>query len=242
VNGIAPELRATARAALLTALLASAPASAADPGTVERGRQIAAGAGLGPDLACARCHGAAGEGQPATGAPRLAGQPELYLEKQLEDFAAGSRPSGQVAPAAHRLEESQQDAVAAWYASLYATPYPPQPTGDPALIQQGGVLSAQGDAARGLRPCELCHAAAGVGIGPSFPYLAGQYADYTAAQLHAWRRGERRNDPLNVMAEIAKTLTDDEITALALYFARVRPLAAAVASPIPQEPIPPPPE
>jgi cytochrome c553 len=103
------------------------------------------------------------------------------------------------------------------------------------------VLSALGDDARDIRPCELCHADAGVGIAPSFPYLAGQEADYTVAQLQAWRAGTRRNDPLDVMADIAKALTVEEIAALGLYFARIRPATDVVASPIPEEPIPPPP-
>ena len=54
--------------------------------------------------------------------------------------------------------------------------------------------------------------------------------------------GARRNDPLEVMAEIAERLEEEEIRALALYFARVRPPLAALSSPIPAEPIPPPPE
>jgi len=232
---------------LLTALLAlacgspPAPGFAADPRVVARGRQIVSGAELPAALACARCHGLEGTGKPAEGAPRLAGQPQLYLEKQLDDFAAGSRESAKMAPVARALSAEQRAAVAAYFAALYDVPYPPAPTGDPALIQKGGVLSALGDAARDIRPCELCHADAGVGIGPSFPYLAGQEADYTAAQLEAWRSGRRRNDPLEVMAEIAKALTPEEITALALYFARIRPPGAVVASPVPEEPIPPPP-
>ena len=96
--------------------------------------------------------------------------------------------------------------------------------------------------AREIRACEICHADAGVGIAPSFPYLAGQYADYTERQLLQWKAGDRRNDPLNVMAEIAERLEDEEIRALALYFARVRPPPAVLSSPIPAEPIPPPPE
>jgi len=235
------------RVLLLTALLAlacgsaPAPAFAADPRLVALGRQIAAGFGLPAELACARCHGLAGSGRPGEEAPRLAGQPQLYLEKQLDDFAAGSRESAKMAPVARALSAEQRAAVAAYFAALYDVPYPPAPTGDPALIQKGGVLSALGDAARDIRPCELCHADAGVGIGPSFPYLAGQEADYTAAQLEAWRSGRRRNDPLEVMAEIAKALTPEEITALALYFARIRPPSDVVASPVPEEPIPPPP-
>jgi len=234
------------RALLLAALLALAPGAlppgfAADPRVVALGRQIVAGEGLLPELACARCHGLEGTGKPAEGAPRLAGQPQLYLEKQLEDFAAGTRQSERMAPVARALDAEQRTAVAAYFASLHAAPYPPLPTGEAALIQQGGVLSALGDDARDIRSCELCHADAGVGIGPSFPYLAGQYADYTAAQLEAWRTGRRRNDPLGAMAEIAKALSAEEITALALYFARIRPPGAVVASPVPEEPIPPPP-
>ena len=217
------------------------PGFAADPRLIALGRQIAAGFGLPAEFACARCHGLAGSGRPGEDAPRLAGQPQLYLEKQLEDFAEGSRESAEMAPVARALSTEQRGAVAAYFAALYDVPYPPAPTGDPALIQKGGVLSALGDAARDIRPCELCHADAGVGIGPSFPYLAGQEADYTAAQLEAWRSGRRRNDPLEVMAEIAKALTPEEITALALYFARIRPPADVIASPIPEEPIPPPP-
>ena len=225
----------------LLCCLVSFAASAADPREVARGREIAQGAGLAEDQACSRCHGLDGAGKPAEGAPRLAGQPRLYLEKQLEDFAAGTRQSAKMAPVARALDGDQRGAAAAWYAALSTTPYPPPPAGDPALIQQGGVLSAQGDEARALRPCELCHADAGVGVAPSFPYLAGQDADYTAAQLHAWRQGRRTNDTLNVMAEIAKALTEDEIAALSLYFARVRPTPAVVAKPEPAEPIPPPP-
>lgn len=230
----------TLPALLLTVALTS-PTLAADPRLVAQGRAIAQGDGLAADRACSRCHGLDGAGKPAEGAPRLAGQPQLYLEKQLADFAAGSRQSAKMAPVARALDADQRSAVAAWYASLYTTPYPPQPAGDPVRIQNGGVLSAQGDDTRAIRPCELCHADAGVGIGPSFPYLAGQDADYTAAQLQAWRQGTRRNDPLDVMAEIAEALTEDEIAALALYFARVRPAPAVVASPEPEEPIPPPP-
>ncbi len=231
------------RAAALVGLALGLPAAglAADPREIARGRQIVQGAELAPDLACAKCHGELGQGKPEERAPRLARQPRLYLEKQLADFAAGTRRSDRMAPVARALDAAQRSAVAAYFAALQDVPHPPQPAGDPRLIQRGGVLSAIGDDARAIRPCELCHADAGVGIAPSFPYLAGQDAGYTAAQLRAWRAGSRRNDPLDVMAEIAKALNEDEIAALALYFARVRAPAAVVSSPIPEEPIPPPP-
>jgi cytochrome c553 len=221
---------------------AAAPSLAADPRDVALGREIAEGGALPEEITCSRCHGALGMGRPEEQAPRLAGQPRLYLNKQLGDFAGGARVSERMAPVARALSPAQREAVAAYYASLHAVPYPEAPYGEPALVQEGGVLSAIGDAERGIRACEICHADAGVGIAPSFPYLAGQYAYYTERELLLWKAGERRNDPLDVMADIAERLEEEEIRALALYFARVRPPPDVLSSPIPAEPIPPPPE
>lgn len=233
-------MRLIAFGALAASLIAFA-AQGADPREVALGRGLAEGAGLPEERTCARCHGSVGVGRPEEGAPRLAGQPRLYLEKQLQDFAAGTRTNEKMAPVARALTDEQRAALAAYYASLQDVPYPAAPEGDPALIRRGGVLSAVGDGVREIRACELCHADAGVGIAPSFPYLAGQHADYTERQLRLWRQGERRNDPLEVMAEIARRLSDEEIRALAIYFARVRPPPGTVSSPIPADPIPPPP-
>jgi cytochrome c553 len=217
-------------------------AALADPREIALGQRLAQGGVLPPEQTCSRCHGALGEGKPEKDAPRLAGQPRFYLEKQLRDFAAGTRQSGEMAPVARALSAAQRGAAAAYFASLWSVTYPPPPEGDPLMIQAGGVLSAIGDPQRDIRACEICHADAGVGIAPSFPYLAGQYAAYTERQLRAWREGSRQNDPLGVMAEIAERLDERQIRALALYFARLRPPPAEVSNPVPEEPIPPPPE
>src|SRR5918994_1475680 len=218
------------------------PAGASGPREVGLGRQIAEGAVLPKERTCSHCHGVLGIGRPQQETPPLAGQPRLYLHKQLDDFAAGSRFSAKMTPVARALTPAQREAVASYYASLYAMPYPAAPYGDPSLVQKGGVLSAIGDMTRDIRACEICHADAGVGIAPSYPYLAGQYPYYTEKQLLLWKAGVRRNDPLDVMAEIALRLDEQEIRALALYFARIRPSPAALSSPIPKEPVPPPPE
>lgn len=232
------------RAALVVVLVGMlvGRADAADPREIARGRAIAEGAQLPDRLRCSRCHGVLGTGRPGEEAPRIAGQPAFYLEKQLEDFASGRRHSEKMEEVAQALDIPSRRAVAAYYSELRSIPYNPPPEGDPVLIQLGGALSAVGDPERRIRACELCHADAGVGIPPSFPWLAGQEADYTARQLFAWKRGLRSNDPLDVMAEIAKALDDREIEALALYFARVRPASADLSRPIPTDPIPPPPE
>jgi cytochrome c553 len=55
-----------------------------------------------------------------------------------------------------------------------------------------------------------------------YPRLAGQYAEYTEAQLKAFRSGERRNDANKMMQSIAGKLSDPEIRAVADYAAGLR--------------------
>ena len=228
--------------AALVALIAApvlaglAAIALAAPADVAAGRRIALGEAVGRELTCARCHGPRGTGDGSENVPRLAGQSRFYLRKQLEDFAFGARPSGVMAPIARALTPEQWGDVAAYFESMEEVPHAPQAAADPFLLQRGGVLSAVGDPGRNVRACEVCHADAGVGFPPSFPYLAGQHAGYTERQLLLWKRGVRDNDPLDVMAEIARVLSEEEIRALAVYFARLRPPPDSINSPIPVEP------
>jgi cytochrome c553 len=80
----------------------------------------------------------------------------------------------------------------------------------PAAEPPPGRAKAQG--------CIPCHGALGISTAPDAPNLAGQPAIYTAAQLKAFRAGSRRHEVMNV---IAKPLTDDDIDALAQWFASV---------------------
>jgi cytochrome c553 len=89
------------RAVIALAWAVIAPAYAADPRVVELGRRIAEGGALPNEKTCSRCHGVLGGGRPEEQTPRLAGQPRLYLHRQLDDFAAGARVSDKMAPIAH---------------------------------------------------------------------------------------------------------------------------------------------
>ena len=60
-----------------------------------------------------------------------------------------------------------------------------------------------------------------MGVGESFPPLAGQSAQYLSAQLNAWRQGTRKNDPNDLMGHIARSMTDAEVQAVSEYFASV---------------------
>ena len=88
-----------------------------------------------------------------------------------------------------------------------------------ATIALGRQLYRGGDVGRGLAACAACHGPTGAGLPAQFPRLAGQYADYTEAQLKAFRVGERANDANRSMRTIAEKLSDAEIKAVSDYIA-----------------------
>ena len=99
-----------------------------------------------------------------------------------------------------------------------------------AVVAGGATAVALGSARRSPRadrragraqaqPCAVCHGALGISAVPDAPNLAAQPALYVTAQLRAFRSGERRHEVMNV---IAKPLTDDDIDALAAWFASIR--------------------
>jgi len=93
----------------------------------------------------------------------------------------------------------------------------------------GGAAAAAGaqDAAAGrakAQACTVCHGALGLSVTPDAPNLAGQPAIYVAAQLRAYRSGARKHE---VMAVMAKPLSDDDIRNLAAWFNSIRVEATA---------------
>lgn len=203
-----------------------APLTAFPDPDIALGRRVMAGGGADTSAAqaCVTCHGAQGIGDPSGGFPRMSGQAAWYLYKQLKDYATGARPNDVMTPIARALSDEEMQAVAAYYAAQLGAPaYPPPQDLDPALLQVGAVLSAVGSPAQGIQACVNCHGPAGTGLPPSYPYLAGQYAQYQMLQLRLWREGVRDNDPLNVMREIALRMTEEQIRAVSLYFESVRP-------------------
>jgi len=166
--------------------------------------------------ACALCHAFTGGSDSSGAFPRVAGQPAPYLARQLRDFASGVRSSAIMSPIARALSSGNIDDVAAYYATAEAR-FPPLASADPQLIKRGKELAEAGDRAKGVTGCGACHGAAGSGESPTIPYLAGQYAHYTASQLQMWQRGFRRNSPTTMML-FAKMLDDEEIAALAAYY------------------------
>lgn len=212
------------------------PGSLPPPGTglVQRGQYVmTSGGGAGIGGACLSCHGVDGAGDPGGAFPRLAGQPAGYLEKSLREYADGTRQNPVMSPIAKALSAGEKTAVAAYYAAQRA-PHARPPDGDPSLLQWGAVLNAIGSAERGVQACQNCHGPAGIGIPPNYPALAGQHAAYLEQQLRLWRSGERTQQTVNLMGTVAKGLTDQDIKALSLYFATLRPAQDATAAAAPR--------
>ncbi len=198
---------------------------AAGEADVIAGRAVAVGGRQASVTPCFTCHGIDGIGDGTGAFPRLAGQAGFYMYKQLIDYASGARPNHTMSPIAQEMTEQQMVDVAAYYASR-TVPYFPPPDVAAAVLERGKAIAEGALDDAGVPACHWCHGENGTGNPPSFPYLAGQYAAYTALQFRFWKQDQRRNDPLDVMREIAKRLSDDDIRALALYFETLRPADA----------------
>ncbi|MFO7603583.1 MAG: c-type cytochrome [Gammaproteobacteria bacterium] len=199
--------------------------SALSAGAVESGKQLAMQGNSQGATACIACHGANGEGNAAAGFPRLAGLNADYLAKQLQDYRKGSRSHATMNPVATALDDASSRDVAAYYASLD----PAGDSGDVKAHAGGQTLALRGDWDKTIPACFSCHGPGGRGVDPSFPALAGQHASYLKAQLQAWREGKRRNDANDLMKVVAERMSDEQIQAVADYFAAapVQPDAGA---------------
>ena len=194
---------------------------------------VAAEGGAKPDLAhakqiaetvCAACHGADGNSAvPAN--PNLAGQGAEYITRQLQQFKAGARANPIMSAMVGSLTADDMVALGIYFSRQ-------KPKGgsakDPALVRAGQSLYRGGAAATGLPACAACHSPNGAGIPKNYPRLAGQYADYTYAQLKAFKAGERgadkdgRDPQGKIMSAVAQKMSDDQMKALADYAAGLR--------------------
>lgn len=165
---------------------------------------------------CAACHGADGNSAiPAN--PRLAQQHPEYLQKQLAEFKSGKRASPVMKGFVANLSESDMADMAYWLASQKAK------TGfarDKQLVAAGEKIYRGGLADRQVAACAGCHSPNGAGLPSQYPKLSGQYADYIAAQLTAFRDGGRGNS--FPMSQVAAKMNDREIKAVADYIAGLR--------------------
>lgn len=162
---------------------------------------------------CAACHGA--DGNSAIGMyPNLAGQHPEYIAKQLDNFKTGERENAIMAGMVATLTAEDMANLGAYFGSQTAKDGVAKSNGPGSLGEQ---IYRAGVPGIGVPACASCHGPAGAGIPVQFPRLAGQHADYTAAQLKAFRTGDRANDGAKMMRMIATKLSDQDIEAVADY-------------------------
>lgn len=172
---------------------------------------------------CAACHGPDGN-SPLAVNPSIAGQHPEYIYKQLGNFKSkdgkpAERASAIMAGMAALLSDDDMKNVAAYYSSQ--TPRP-RNARDAELVKQGQLIYRGGIAAKNVAACASCHSPNGAGLPAQYPRVSGQHAEYTAAQLKAFRAGERKNDQNSMMRTTAGKLSDREIAAVSEYIAGLR--------------------
>lgn len=181
-------------------------------------------------LACTGCHGKQGRAGPDGYYPRLAGKPAGYLVNQLHNFQTGRRHYALMVNLLEPLSDAYLREIAEHFAAL-DVPYlsPPPTTESPRLLERGHELATQGDVARKLPACVQCHSESLMGFAPFVPGLLGLPRDYLNAQLGAWRTGERRAQAPDCMADVAKRLSAQDLSAVVAWL-------AAQPVPVPSKP------
>ncbi|NMM75305.1 cytochrome C [Acidovorax sp. SRB_14] len=220
--------------ALCGGALAAPAAAPSAPATAERADAMSTRV-----LACTACHGKEGRATPEGYFPRIAGKPAGYLYHQLLNFRDGRRSYPPMAYLIEHLTDAYLQEMADHFAAL-EVPYapPPAPQAPPAALERGRLLVQQGDEARQIPACVQCHGQAMTGVNPFIPGLLGLPRDYLNSQLGAWKTGQRHAQAPDCMAQIARQLTPDDVSAVSAWLSAQpvpgagRP-AAALPAPLP---------
>jgi cytochrome c553 len=180
----------------------SAPAAATPAvlkGDPARGKAIS--------YTCLGCHGIDGyrNAYPDYEVPKLEGQHPEYLVDALHAYRSGDRAHLTMHDQASTLSDQDMVDIAAYFAGKPLTP-----TG----------RKESGEAPQAVSLCVSCHGVDGVGVTPNYPTLAGQHPDYIARAIEEYKKGGRKNP---VMKALAANIKDEDIDAIAHYFASQTP-------------------
>ena len=173
-----------------------------------------AAAGQAKTAVCGACHGPDGNSM-APNFPKLAGQGDRYLLKQLHEIKDGKRQVLEMTGLLANLNDQDLADIAAYYSSQKGS----VGAADPALVAQGEALFRGGNLEKGMPACIGCHSPDGQGLAAAgFPHLGGQHASYIEKQLTDFREGDRTNDGDSmIMRGIAAKMSNKDIKALASY-------------------------
>jgi cytochrome c553 len=164
---------------------------------------------------CGACHGEDGNSSIPM-FPKIAGQQESYLVKQLRDFQSGRRKSDVMGPVVAAIRAQDFSALAAFYSGQKTLSSPA--ADDRRTVAFGKLVFFDGNEETGVPACVGCHQPLGVGH-QIYPRIGGQHAMYLKQQLKNFATAERNNDANRFMRVIAKRMNDEEIEAVAAYLA-----------------------
>ncbi len=181
---------------------------------------IANGQALHVQMMCNSCHGEQGE-SPSRNYASLNGQTKEYTMKMLLDYRDSRRwedyKQANIMVKLARVMSDQDIAdVAAFYAEQDMKAWDVDYTKD-ARIER---LVAKGNANIMLTPCASCHGVHGEGNGIT-PAIAGQVPEYFVRTMKAYQEGHRNNDVHKGMSQFTHDLSDEDIKALANYYAQL---------------------
>ena len=173
-----------------------------------------AAAGQAKTAVCGACHNPDGNSL-APNFPKLAGQGQRYLEKQLHDIKSGKRTVLEMTGMLTAFSDQDLADIAAYFSSQKGS----VGAADPKLVERGRSLFNGGDLEKGMPACTGCHSPNGAGIAlAGFPHLSGQHSQYVTKQLTDFREGNRTNDgDATTMRTIASKLSNKDIDALSSY-------------------------
>lgn len=210
IAGVTQFRRAAPLALALAACLpATQSAAQAQPDPAARGQQIAGSV-------CVACHGADGNSAVATN-PHLAAQGEQYIARQLAAFKSGARQNPIMSGMAANLAPEDMKSLGVWFSRQKVTQ--PAVARDKQLAEAGQKIFRAGIRKSDVPACAGCHAANGAGIPALNPRLAGQWPEYTLAQLQAFSTDQRKHP---IMSTISKRMSDSQMKAVAEYIAGMR--------------------
>ena len=167
-------------------------------------------------LACVACHGAAGNST-ITQNPKLAGQHEAYIQKQLHNFKGPDRNNAIMTGIAKALGDDDVRNIAAFLEQQKPAPGSAR---NKNTVDLGKKIYRAGIAEKHVPACAGCHGPNGAGIPAQYARIAGQHQDYTIAQLTNFRTGTRANSAQ--MTAVGKRMSDEEMQAVADYIAGLR--------------------
>ena len=165
-----------------------------------------AAAGQAKSAICAACHGMDGNSAVATW-PKLAGQHEQYLTRQVHLIKSGARMVPEMAGIVPGLSDQDIEDISAFFASQVNN----GGVADESMIEMGERIYRAGNADSGVPACMACHGPAGEGNPLSgYPALSGQHSVYLAKVLTQFRAGENwgeKDAPSQIMNGSAAELS-----------------------------------